>query len=135
MDIPEKLKENLIADVENIAGLTLSEDTVIALKRCFEISVGCFYPSVPYQKCPKCDGQGSVSKPPYVPGDVNHWSSTSSTFTCDVCNGQKIIPQFTPQYIDVKKEWYGKLTKKLEKIKTGELKLDDYIAEVNEKLK
>ena len=56
-----------------------------------------FQISVPYQKCPKCDGQGTVSKPPYVPGDVNQWSSTSTTFTCDICNGQKIIPQFIPQ--------------------------------------
>ena len=47
---------------------------------------------VPYQTCPKCDGQGSVSKPPYVPGDVHQWSSTSINFICDVCNGAKIIP-------------------------------------------
>jgi|ERR1700741_1518660 len=45
-----------------------------------------------YQKCPKCDGQGSVSKPPGVPGDVHHWVSSSSTFLCDVCNGAKIFP-------------------------------------------
>ena len=96
MDIPEKLKENLIADVENIVGMTLPEETVTSLKRCFEISVGSYYPSIPYQKCPKCDGQGTVSKPPYVPGDVNHWASTSAVFPCDVCNGQKIMPQFMP---------------------------------------
>ena len=50
--------------------------------------------NVPYQKCPKCDGQGWVSKPPFVAGDVYGWSSTSATFTCNVCNGQKIIPMF-----------------------------------------
>ncbi len=44
-----------------------------------------------YQKCPKCDGQGIVSKPPYVPGDVTQWSATSTSFPCDVCNGLKII--------------------------------------------
>ena len=51
-----------------------------------------------WQLCPKCNGQGTVSKPPYVPGDVNEWSSTSSVHTCDVCNGAKIIatPQSTP---------------------------------------
>jgi hypothetical protein len=53
--------------------------------------------TIPYQKCPKCDGQGTVSKPPYVTGDVNTWSSsTSCVYNCDVCNGQKIIPQFVP---------------------------------------
>jgi DnaJ-class molecular chaperone len=46
---------------------------------------------IPYQLCPKCNGQGTVSKPPYIPGDVTNWSSTSATFQCDVCNGQKII--------------------------------------------
>ena len=47
---------------------------------------------VPYQLCPKCNGQGIVSKPPYVAGDVNQWSATSSSFGCDVCGGAKIIP-------------------------------------------
>lgn len=49
---------------------------------------------IPYQKCPKCDGQGTVSKPPYIAGDVYQWSATQCTFTCDVCNGAKIIPMF-----------------------------------------
>ena len=44
-----------------------------------------------YQKCPKCDGQGVVSKPPYVPGDVSMWSATCTTFTCDVCTGTKVL--------------------------------------------
>lgn len=47
---------------------------------------------VPYQMCPKCNGQGIVSKPPYIAGDVYHWSGSASSFTCDVCNGAKIIP-------------------------------------------
>ena len=49
---------------------------------------------VPYQLCPKCNGQGTVSKPPYIAGDVYEWSSSSCQFQCDVCNGQKIIPMF-----------------------------------------
>lgn len=44
-----------------------------------------------WQLCPKCDGQGSVSKPPYVPVDVDHWASSAVSFVCDVCNGAKII--------------------------------------------
>lgn len=44
-----------------------------------------------WQLCPKCNGQGIVSKPPYVAGDVNHWSDTSMSHQCNVCNGQKII--------------------------------------------
>lgn len=46
--------------------------------------------SIPH-KCPKCDGQGIVSKPPWVAGDVHEWSSTQTTFQCDVCNGAKIL--------------------------------------------
>lgn len=45
-----------------------------------------------WQKCPKCDGQGIVSKPPYIAGDQNQWSSTPTSFICDVCQGAKIIP-------------------------------------------
>lgn len=49
-----------------------------------------------YQLCPKCNGQGIVSKPPYVAGDVHQWSSTSTSFPCDVCLGQKIIAKPEP---------------------------------------
>ena len=48
--------------------------------------------AVPYQLCPKCSGQGTVSKPPYIAGDVYEWTSSSTIFICDVCNGGKIIP-------------------------------------------
>jgi len=44
-----------------------------------------------YQLCPKCNGQGSVTKPPYVPGDVHEWSETATAFVCDVCHGAKIL--------------------------------------------
>ena len=43
------------------------------------------------QKCPKCDGQGIIAKPPWVAGDVNEWISDSSEYVCDVCGGAKII--------------------------------------------
>lgn len=48
--------------------------------------------NVPMQKCPKCDGQGIVSKPPWIAGDQHTWDSTSISHQCDVCSGQKIIP-------------------------------------------
>jgi hypothetical protein len=44
-----------------------------------------------WQKCPKCDGQGIVSKPPWVPADVYVWSCSSVSHVCDVCHGAKII--------------------------------------------
>jgi len=48
--------------------------------------------TIPYQKCPKCDGQGIVSKPPHIAGDVNQWISGGTTsYTCDICMGAKII--------------------------------------------
>ena len=43
------------------------------------------------QLCPKCHGQGIVSKPPWVPAEVTEWSSSATSFTCDVCNGAKVI--------------------------------------------
>jgi hypothetical protein len=46
-----------------------------------------------WQKCPKCDGQGIVSKPPYVAGDVNKWTSTQISYPCDLCGGMKVIRQ------------------------------------------
>ena len=43
------------------------------------------------QLCPKCNGQGIVSKPPWVAGDVHQWTSSATSFVCDVCNGAKVI--------------------------------------------
>lgn len=45
--------------------------------------------AVPYQICPKCNGDGHVM--------VQQWnggltSISSGMFTCDVCGGAKIIP-------------------------------------------
>jgi Zn finger protein HypA/HybF involved in hydrogenase expression len=48
-----------------------------------------------WQKCPKCDGQGIVSKPPYLNGEQQTWTAASSSFLCDVCGGKKII--LTPE--------------------------------------
>lgn len=45
-----------------------------------------------FQLCPKCNGQGTVSKPPHIAGDVHEWTSDSCIFVCDVCNGEKILP-------------------------------------------
>lgn len=45
-----------------------------------------------FQVCPKCNGQGTVSKPSFVPGDVHKWESSSTSFICDVCIGAKLIP-------------------------------------------
>ena len=62
-----------------------------------------------YQLCPKCNGQGTVSKPPWVDGDVYEWIGSSiGGYVCDVCNGAKIIPtpneNLTPdEYILVKR--------------------------------
>lgn len=47
---------------------------------------------IPYQLCPKCSGQGIVSKPPGVAGDVDQWISGETVHNCDVCKGKKIIP-------------------------------------------
>ena len=44
-----------------------------------------------YQICPKCNGQGMVSKPPWIAGDQNTWVSSETSYICDVCDGAKII--------------------------------------------
>lgn len=46
-----------------------------------------------WQKCPKCDGQGIVSKPPWIAGDQNTWTDTQTSHTCNLCNGQMVIKQ------------------------------------------
>ena len=46
--------------------------------------------TVPYQRCPVCNGEGRIPSQGY----------TSSCFdTCTVCNGKKIIPQLLTNLI------------------------------------
>lgn len=40
-----------------------------------------------YQLCPKCNGQGTVSIPSGVPGDVETWTSGHASHECNMCNG------------------------------------------------
>jgi chromosome segregation ATPase len=39
--------------------------------------------------CPNCGGQKTVSKPPYIAGDVNAWvGSGTPTYSCQTCGGK-----------------------------------------------
>lgn len=49
---------------------------------------------VPHQICPKCNGQGIVSKPPWIAGDVNQWTSDLASYQCDLCGGVKVIQMY-----------------------------------------
>jgi RecJ-like exonuclease len=43
-------------------------------------------------KCPVCDGAGLVSRPPWVAGDVQTWTTSSTTsYPCRVCGGGGVI--------------------------------------------
>jgi len=54
-----------------------------------------------YQLCPKCNGQGIVSKPSWVPADVYQWSTTQASFVCDVCGGNKtLLVQDNPEVLN-----------------------------------
>ena len=49
-----------------------------------------------WQLCPKCSGQGAVSKPPWIAGDINQWTgNTTDNHICDLCGGRKIISTIT----------------------------------------
>lgn len=52
---------------------------------------------IPYQLCPKCNGQKKVSIPPHIPGDVMQWSSSEIIFECGICDGKGIIPYHIPE--------------------------------------
>jgi hypothetical protein len=43
------------------------------------------------QLCPKCQGQGVVSRPPWIPADVQAWNGPLITYTCNLCGGRMVI--------------------------------------------
>jgi hypothetical protein len=43
-------------------------------------------------KCPCCDGAGKVSRPPWIPGDVESWTSGDiGVYECRSCNGTGVV--------------------------------------------
>lgn len=48
-----------------------------------------------WQSCPVCNGQGLVSRPAGIAGDVEQWVSGSAVHPCPLCNGKKIINAIT----------------------------------------
>ena len=42
-------------------------------------------------KCPVCDGQGIVSKPPHIAGDQLTWTDNQTSHTCHACNGAGVV--------------------------------------------
>lgn len=45
------------------------------------------------QICPKCNGQGTVSKPPHIDGDVYEWiDNQAGGYKCNLCDGEMMIP-------------------------------------------
>lgn len=87
------------------------------------------------QLCPKCNGQGIVSKPPGIAGDVTQWISNSSSHVCDVCNGQKILSAsqfYTPDQVRQMLESLKKECVKIEKLKGWSYgKLSDKITKIS----
>ena len=44
------------------------------------------------QKCPVCNGSGAVSRPPWVAGDQDAWSSIcAGPYPCNCCSGAGVI--------------------------------------------
>jgi len=43
------------------------------------------------QLCPKCSGQGIVSKPPHITGDQNEWTGCEISYQCNLCEGKMVI--------------------------------------------
>lgn len=43
--------------------------------------------------CPVCNGAGKVSRPPWLPGDVLHWSAGNNVehYECQACKGKGYI--------------------------------------------
>lgn len=43
-------------------------------------------------KCPVCEGQGTVSRPAHIDGDVKYWySDGAGGYVCPACHGTGIV--------------------------------------------
>ena len=88
-------EKNLKREIAHIFESGANEIRIFEMIKVF---ISCKSVCVPYQKCPKCDGQGSVSKPPNIAGDVLEWASSKTSYTCNVCKGNMIIQESLISY-------------------------------------
>lgn len=79
--------EKIVTDINN---LKLEDSIRKQIMRIIENSET-YISKLEWQLCPKCNGQGTVSKPAHVQGDQNEWTTTSLTNVCNVCIGKGII--------------------------------------------
>lgn len=104
MKIDEVLKNNLIADVENIVSTELRPQTKKALKRCFEITIGHHYAKVqPIEP---------QEEPPKYPASWRDFTMTD-----------KIEPRRTAE--ELKNKIYDKITDDLKGSRLEGLETDD----------
>ena len=83
-------EKNLKREIAHIFESGANEIRIFEMVKLFTSNINS---CIPYQKCPKCDGQGSVSKPPNIAGDVHEWVSSKTIYTCNVCKGKMIIQE------------------------------------------
>lgn len=81
----EALKKRFIKEI----GTRSSPLVESIAERCAESALEFF--SSHKQLCPKCNGQGVVSKPPHIAGDVELWSGTELSYKCNLCDGKMVI--------------------------------------------
>lgn len=93
IDLEEILaKEIGVARLDTEEGSILVSEALSAMKEAIEKAIPLVLQIAAekighWQLCPKCNGQGTVSKPPYIAGDVNEWSSTLANHRCNLCGG------------------------------------------------
>jgi len=52
---------------------------------------------IPWQKCPVCNGQGSVSSPPWAANGVPVSTSSAGPWKCECCQGLRVIAMIPNQ--------------------------------------
>ena len=77
--------------IDDLNLLKTMEDTVQQMKK-DRSAMSVPSVSVPFA-CPVCHGQGTVSRPPYIAGDMPFWSgsTTNDSYPCRACDGTGII--------------------------------------------
>lgn len=75
MEISNELKDNLIADVENILAINISDENSELLKRCFEITIGHAISTRPVQQPERKMAEEILEKHfPLVIADKDEWA-------------------------------------------------------------
>lgn len=82
-----------VGDLKALAASALTQTADMTHSCPTGINTSTYYRQIPSEihLCPNCKGQKTVSRPPWVAGDVTEWATNGETYPCPTCDAKGYV--------------------------------------------